>query len=597
MRKIYLFILLTMTVGTVLGQKAMELQRYQAPGDPNLDPNWDWTVSSPVTMYYSPNGSTVTQINNRYVPFWTSGNELAADKDMHPEDGWVLAWKDFGTPTDAPALPFFVLYNKYRGTLRFMIYNATNISHTFFKGELSFRNDSDKYPLFTHTAKDKVFGWDFNDTQTEVYLGEGAAYNNWFYLDFVMFGYRDNMSFGNTILHLEVHGVDESQVSLNGSISLEQQLKESTVGNGKDVGESVIGALEKGHKYYKGVENFRSDMEKAGTKHKDDTWWGQPLLNVMSAGVSTALPVVGGVVGLISSFIGGKSTPAPREPISFLGEMDLSGKITTTVPLLNADFKLSPGNQAPDKYSTVQAIDWGVFSALFPPRIQVTQVEECREDWYYGNLTCYNSHGVLEMHQQVMPYDFNNDIGMSIVSMEAAYVWDNKEGFDYLPWSTFKTKSYQIGYYDEPDGISYKITFKINSPTINSDDEIVMVKTIPIDLTYLRGCEGDCRYRVAQNDGPNKVKEELPLSQEVTLHPNPATDQVTVSIPATVAGNGQVMLMDAMGRKVLSERISLLPGMTSYQLQADQVGALEAGIYMVVIKTPSGLYKNKLIIE
>ena len=35
------------------------------------------------------------------------------------EHGWVLLFRDFGTDVEAPVFPYYILYNKYRGLIRF----------------------------------------------------------------------------------------------------------------------------------------------------------------------------------------------------------------------------------------------------------------------------------------------------------------------------------------------------------------------------------------------------------------------------------------------------------------------------------------------
>ncbi|MEQ9229450.1 MAG: hypothetical protein RIF46_02125, partial [Cyclobacteriaceae bacterium] len=94
--------------------------RSMGSGDPNLDPDWIWyeEVAGGHDMWYN-DGGTETQISNVQTPFFTSGNDLdksssPGEYDMYPEDGWILAYRDFGTSSAAPDVPFFALYNKYR---------------------------------------------------------------------------------------------------------------------------------------------------------------------------------------------------------------------------------------------------------------------------------------------------------------------------------------------------------------------------------------------------------------------------------------------------------------------------------------------------
>jgi hypothetical protein len=42
----------------------------------------------------------------------------AVVKDFAPADGWELLYRSFGTALNGVRTPFFVLYNKYNGTVR-----------------------------------------------------------------------------------------------------------------------------------------------------------------------------------------------------------------------------------------------------------------------------------------------------------------------------------------------------------------------------------------------------------------------------------------------------------------------------------------------
>lgn len=574
-----------------------QYSRYQPAGDPNLDPNWDWTVAQPVTMYYSPNGSTVTKISNRYVPFWTNGNPLAAEKDMYREDGWKLVWKDFGTPTNAPANPFFILYNKYRGILRVMIYNANNDDYTYYKGELGFSSNSPKTPLFTHMAEpNKSFAYDFDAGQKEVFLGTGAKYNDWIYLDFVAFGYKNNMS-KDMILELKVHGVNQSDITLDGSITLQEQLaNEATSGGSKLNSASLIDAFKKGHSFYKSADKLKNGLTKtANDPDNAGKWWINAVKSVAGSSLTSAIPVVGAAVGFISAFIGGKDKAAPREPMKFDGQLKISGSMISQAPLMSAFLKTSPGNHSPDYYSSVQSIDWGVWSMTFKPRVLITRYDMCREDWYDGSLTCYQSHAIISMAQPVIPYHFNSDIGMSIIKEEAAYVYTNSKGTNYMPFSTFYRYTYKSGYYHKPAGISVKITFRINNPVRNSDDEIVIVKTIPVDIGYAYDCDGDCYgYRRGQYMTAEEIKDEQPKA-----FPNPAKNELNLEIPMVETGEANLTVLDVQGRVLVRKKTSLGRGISNWKfdLTKDEFAQLSTGMYYIHLQSDQLDWKEELIIN
>ncbi len=77
--------------------------------DPNRDPNWDFWTNRSYTFYYQKDGQIKSMLPPYdRLPYFitnhpTSSNDLA-NPDVFPEDGWMLVIRDFGTPTQAPAL-------------------------------------------------------------------------------------------------------------------------------------------------------------------------------------------------------------------------------------------------------------------------------------------------------------------------------------------------------------------------------------------------------------------------------------------------------------------------------------------------------------
>lgn len=91
--------------------------------------SWNWTTEFFDDIYI------INNPNHKFTsPFWASGNTSrnlplfnfqvqtqASKKDFHPEDGWELLIKDFGSSASASSgvtYPFFALYNRHTGKLR-----------------------------------------------------------------------------------------------------------------------------------------------------------------------------------------------------------------------------------------------------------------------------------------------------------------------------------------------------------------------------------------------------------------------------------------------------------------------------------------------
>ncbi|MGY6558870.1 MAG: hypothetical protein ACXIT9_06265 [Nitritalea sp.] len=94
--------------------------------DPNSDPSWDWTATGNLDLFIRPATPDQNVIQVRTTsPFFEQGNPLnTVNKDMYPEDGWVLVARDFGTQNNPVPIPFYALYNKYQGRLRVLFYTS-----------------------------------------------------------------------------------------------------------------------------------------------------------------------------------------------------------------------------------------------------------------------------------------------------------------------------------------------------------------------------------------------------------------------------------------------------------------------------------------
>jgi hypothetical protein len=198
MKKIYVFIFLILAIGFV---QAQSNARVMPAGDPNLDPNWDWTqtvAGQGHQMYYSTASGQILPAQAQ-TPFRKNGEDFfvynESTADMYKEDGWMLVARDFGTTSQAPQLPFFILYNKYRGLLRVFTLNVNGTSNTLYQMRLGFRNTSPKPAVFTLSSSDpsKRFLDNFDSNGFLRYLGV-ATPGGWYYGEFNLAGYDPNIS-------------------------------------------------------------------------------------------------------------------------------------------------------------------------------------------------------------------------------------------------------------------------------------------------------------------------------------------------------------------------------------------------------------------
>lgn len=103
---------------------------YQNSSDASATLRWDWMQTTFTGYRPGVPGPQPYQITSPF--FNTTGNanllglSLPATKNYLPQDGWEFVAKNFGTPTEGTDHPWFMLYNRYTGTLRiFMQINST----------------------------------------------------------------------------------------------------------------------------------------------------------------------------------------------------------------------------------------------------------------------------------------------------------------------------------------------------------------------------------------------------------------------------------------------------------------------------------------
>lgn len=462
----------------------IRLQRFMPVGDPNLDPNWDWTVSGPGHTVYYTDAIGVIRSKVVQVPFYTGGHPLnTLEKDMYREDGWVLAYRDFGTPTAAPNVPFFALYNRYRGILRIMLYNARELAFSQFSMELSFKSTAATGALLTYSDRTRAFRNDYDTAKIENFMVEANAIGGWIYGDFMLTGYDPTLN-DLTQLRLQLRGMNVSQVSLASTqFTLSEVLSDANPGTGRSSSGDLVAAANQGHKYYKDVEKAAKSLrDTASDPTHQGKWWQKILSGLVGTNgrpsvLSKVAPIVGGLVGFISSFIGGADDPAPREPLNFEGSLRMSGTISLSQPLYAMDFgtKFATGGNPPDYYRPLNNITWGIFNLNTRPVAYAWAGLVCPT----GDRTdCYR---FAEAYLKEQPsYVFNPSAGLQLVSVEYAFTFGTRSPTGFTSWSAL---SYGEVDGQLPTGIAVKLTLKATQPTRFFDDDIVFFKVYPYTRT------------------------------------------------------------------------------------------------------------------
>jgi hypothetical protein len=83
-------------------------------------------------------------------------------------------------------------------------------------------------------------------------------------------------------------------------------------------------------------------------------------------------------------------------------------------------------------------------------------------------------------------------------------------------------------------------------------------------------------------------------SMQFAIYPNPAHDQLTLSIDAKESAVYNVQLADLAGRRLLSEDQSANTGMNTFQLDLTH---LAKGVYMLTVQSAGGNWKARVVVE
>lgn len=450
------------------GDGFIENSRYMPATDPNLDPNWDWTVSGAGHTLYYTDATGIIRSTVRQVPFYTGGHALnTLEKDMYPADGWMLAYRDFGTPAAAPDLPFFVLYNKYRGIFRVMVFNTRELQFSRFNLALSFKSQTATGALLTFSEETRAFTGDYDVAKRELFAVEANALNGWIHADFVLSGYDPNLN-PNTQLRLEIRGLNMQDVTLNATeFTLSQVLTDANPGGSSSGGSGLLGAINAGFKTYSTMNTMLAGLKKTA-QGNSTAWWANTVLNM-----TEFVPYVGGLVGAVRAFFGGAQKPAPREPLKFQGALSMSGNIIESTPLYSLDFATHylGGGNPPDHYRPVRAITWGVFNLTAKPTATIKFSRTCTGTTRPSCTTKNDYTG-----QVPVSYVFNPNAGLSLVSIEYAFTFDDQHP---TPFTEYSPRAIVFQGEAPPNGMAVRVTLRTTTPTLYSDDDLVFVKVYP----------------------------------------------------------------------------------------------------------------------
>lgn len=453
-------------------------------------------MPSGYTMYFSRVGELPTQLTNVQLPFFTSGDDLCqgTSSDMYKEDGWQLVYRDFGSPTAAPPLPFFVLYNRYRAKLRFMFYNAQADSHSYYTASIGFRSGFQTMTTatanFTFSDDTHCFLNDFDPTKTEVVTGTMTTYQGWGHFDVPVAGYDPSLSTKDPIIDVTIKPTDVSSLTMTGAgtMSLDQVLHGMPPAGSQMTASQLLDALKAGYKTYKDTQSFTNDMQaKVADTSNSNQWWYSTAQALVTAGVTAYAPWAGALVGAAMSFIGGSNHAAPAEPLKFTGKMNLAfnGSLTTiNTNLIATSFYLNPGSQTPDAYRPLQTINWGLFNLNSKPNLTDNVTITPKYIYYQDGTQRLIGYSYIHRAQldQLPAITFNANTGMILESEEIALAFSDRAP---SAWFTVGASNpvFTWGFNPTIKGLAVRLKYKVNNPTRLEDSEYTVIKVFPVNLT------------------------------------------------------------------------------------------------------------------
>lgn len=455
------------------------------------DRAWDWTRNESWTVYYSKTGLPFPGIASMVAasPFWIQGHNLQADKDMYPEDGWMLVHKDFGTPEKAGPIPSFALYNRFNGKLRLIFFNAHEDSNSFLKVNFSWEN-GDRADAKNHCTANMVFSEnercfrsDFDPAHQEIVIGFSDQISGWFYFDLPLVGFDPDVSWKKPVLNYRISSVKigNLQGTGDGGIVLKQIERGQAIPGASLSGKSDFEALKEGYKWYRDTREWVK-TELGNPKNSSEPWFklGQTLTAAFPA-AATFAPFASGLAGVITSFIGGAhATPAPI-PMNFKGKLDfgLNATYTTEQNYFRDGLQLVYGSGGSSAHAPVQPIPWGIFSVESKPKVLVQPVKaRRRRSISRGDVPAgWDLQGYRCTASALPVLNINPDTGLTLASARYAFTSAEAGPTEYV--ADPSREPVLAG--KVPTGLAVELRFALPSHR-NADPEEVVLKTVPVDV-------------------------------------------------------------------------------------------------------------------
>jgi Secretion system C-terminal sorting domain len=462
--------------------------------------------------------------------------------DMYPEDGWMLVGKSFGessTGTCTPPLPFFALYNKYRGIMRVMIYRPNNAIIPFSTGylvSLSLQGDAAQAPIFTFNQNTKCYLDNFQRDVVLTTATQGSFIENWVWADFNLTGFDPILETKpNLRLAVQLTAQDFTQVNLSGTLKLDGYIGNNIQPSGNETLNGVNSAVANGVKFIKGANGIVKELTEFMKPFKDSlgNYTSYTAIGDIVKGLKpasdffSAISPFGSILNYVLQLVGGNAPAAPT-PISLKGSINLTGSQLTSRPGalgiigLNTNYPATGAEIKP-----VQSIPWGIINFRTP-------IEN--GDYFVpggnGAPSTYNMRTDLQ-------YIVNPNCGMTLQTIEARYIGTQWGGISpsyhqVYPSNDFKNNyDYIIGTTRAPS-IGIRIVFNINVPT----------KTIGNQVVIMFRMDGGLSGGRQSSEINEEIVSNIP-------YPNPSSTSIKIPINSNQTGEAySVKVYSTFGQKV-----------------------------------------------
>jgi hypothetical protein len=461
-------------------------------GDPNLDPAWDWTTHTTHLLYMSQAGERPSAITAK-LPFDTPDNPLYSETpDMAREDGWMLVHRDFGTSEAAPPLPYFTLYNRYRGTFRVMLFNGLQRDDSYYLGELAFLDGAagggHAAGLLTFPNRERGTLATYDPAQRVLATSRMKRYHDWAVFDFPLAGFDPGLERKDPILVFRLSGIATSRITLDGRN--DPDLVHATLGTRISPGAALTGGGlraigERGYRYYKGVRDWLEEFTRGGNSAENHKLpFYDQIMSLSRTRVASFAPYAGALLGVLETFIGGVHEAGPWEVLGHKGQLafHLEGGLEATRELWAASFYLRPGPGHIRALRPVQRIPWGIFNLDGPPRLEAgADPNPALKAWRLaeGGRVLVNPEAgmTLQSVHYALEYQLSGQ-GRAVADPETACS-------PFLAAGAFQASGTVLRAQAKPSAVMVQLRFQVDAPTRALDRELMIMKKVPVLVNTL----------------------------------------------------------------------------------------------------------------